>query len=175
MIPHLARRLRFEKLPAGGQRRNPVPLLVFQVHPRSSLEPLTRVQHGNIFRQRAPPERGVQEHDVKRPRGRAQISRGAHFHDLALARPAQADQLLLQGARSGDGLLDEHQLLRSTGEGLESERTRARKQIETPSTRDVVLQPIEQGLAHPVGSGPEAGNVGETDAAAAPTAADDPH
>jgi hypothetical protein len=83
--------------------------------------------------------------------------------------------LLLQRARCGGRLLDEHQLLRSTGQSLESERAGAGKQIQAPCTGDVVLQPIEQGLAHPIGSGPQARNVRETDAPAAPTAADDPH
>ncbi len=111
----------------------------------------------------------------KGPRRRAQISRGAHFHHLARGCAAQADQLLLQGARRGDRLLDEHQLLGAAGQGLEPERTGTGEQIEAASTGDVVLQPVEQGLAHPVGGGPEPRNIRETDASAAPTAADDAH
>ena len=117
----------------SGQHRNTVQLLVFQVHQRSLLEPLARIQQGNIFRQGTPPERWIQKHDVECLRGRAQISRGAHFYHSGLAAAAQADQLLLQGARCGDRLLDEHQLLRATGKGLESKRTGAGKQIEAAS------------------------------------------
>ena len=159
----------------SGQHRNTVQLLVFQVHQRSLLEPLARIQQGNIFRQGTPPKRRVQKHDVECLRRRAQIARGAHFYHSALSLAAQADQLFLQGARCGDRLLDEHQLLRATGKGLESKRTGAGKQIEAASARDGVLQPIEQGLAHPIGCGPKAGKIRETDAPAAPSAADDPH
>src|SRR5258708_20256090 len=66
--------------------------------PRSTLFPYT-----TLFRSS---ERRIQKRDVEGLRRRAQIARRAHLDHLAPTLCAQASQLLLQGARRGDRLLD---------------------------------------------------------------------
>src|SRR6202034_2456088 len=81
----------------------------------------------------------------------------------------------LQGTRGGYRLFHEYQLLGAAGQSLEPERPGAGEQIETAGAGDGRLQPIEQGLAHPIGSGSKPWKVWEIHAPAAPSAADDPH
>ena len=104
------------------------------------------------------------------------IAGGAHFQDCALcARAAEADQLLLQSARGRRDLLDEDHFLGAAGQGLEPERAGAGEQIQAAGIGNRMLQPIEQGLAHPIRCRPQARNIGKIDAPAAPAAADDAH
>jgi len=72
-------------------------------------------------------------------------------------------------------LLDENQLLGAARQRLEAKRAGAGKEIEAARARDIVLQPIEQGLANAIGSGPQARHIRKGDASAAPTTADDAH
>src|SRR4029077_15942237 len=69
--------------------------------------------------------------------------------------------------------LDHYHASRAARQGLESERTAAREQVETALPAEVLPQPVEQCFAHTVGARAQTLMVGKTDAAAAPGAADD--
>ena len=67
MIPHLARRLRFEQLPMRRQRGDSGGPLAFQIHPSAGLDPVGR-QRATVYIPRVLPARRV---DRERPRRRA--------------------------------------------------------------------------------------------------------
>ena len=94
MIPHLARRLRFEQFPMRRQSRHAGRSFVFQIHQTARLSPTRRHRAGEHI----PPAPRVRTADRERPRrraraGRAQEARRAQFHDPRLGRAAQALQL----------------------------------------------------------------------------------
>jgi hypothetical protein len=59
-------------------------------------------------------------------------------------------------------LLDENQLLGAAGQRLQPERAGAGKEIEAARARDMVLQPVEQGLPNPVRRRANLDTVGES-------------
>src|ERR1700675_306585 len=70
-------------------------------------------------------------------------------------------------------LLDHDHRGSAARKGLEPERSAARKEIEARQACEVAAEPVENGLAHPVGRRPQSSDIGELDDAAAPDTADD--
>ena len=58
---------------------------------------------------------------------------------------------------------------------FETQRPGAREQVQAASARHLVLQPVEQGFAHPIGRRPQIRQIRKCDPPAPPGAADDAH
>ncbi len=181
MIPHLACRLRFEKLPVSRHGGRPRRLLAFEVHQTAGSDPATCIQQGDVVRESSLTERRIHEYDVERPPirtpgglpGGTQEARSAHFHDSGLGCSTQPGEFGHQSPGGRLGLLDEHHTGSAARQGLKPQGAGAGEQIQTAGTDNGVLQPVVQSLAHSIGRRPQPGNIGETDSTAAPAAADD--
>ena len=71
--------------------------------------------------------------------------------------------------------LDEHHLPGPARQRLEAERPRAGEQVEAARAGDRMLQPIEQGLAHPIGCRPKPREIRKVHSPSAPRSTDDAH
>ncbi len=149
--------------------------LAFQIHPPPSPDPVAGSERWYIFLERPLPEGWIEKDPVEGLCGGTQKSRSAQFHHSCPRAAAQTLELRLKRARRSLRLLDEDHFPGAARQGLEPERTGARKQIQAAGVHDVVLQPVEQSFAHPIGGRPQSGNVGKTDVPAAPRPADDAH
>ena len=114
----------------------------------------------------------VQEHDVECPSGRRPPSKRIGAHDLDVVRAQGADRAFEQD-RDAPFPLDHDHVLRAARCGLEPERSRTSEEIETAGGGDVLAQPVEQGLAHPVRG--RAQRPGHRQHPAAPAAGNDAH
>ena len=79
-------------------------------------------------------------------------------------------------AQAGDHFgiaVDQHDAVGAARRGLEAERAAAGEGVQAAPAAQVLPQPVEQGLAHAVGRGPQAGPVGHRQLGALPLPADD--
>ncbi len=70
-------------------------------------------------------------------------------------------------------VIDEHCCCGAARKGFEPQGAATREQVETVDVGDMTLQPVEQGLAYPVGGGAQALRIGKIQFAPAPLATDD--
>src|ERR1700679_2875519 len=108
MIPHLARRLRFEQFPMArqcGHTRGP---LILQVNQSPDVEPVAGIEERNVLGQGIRSKGRVEKRYVEGRTGRAQKAGGTHLEDAAFGSSAKTNQLLLQSARGSLELFDKH-------------------------------------------------------------------
>ena len=125
-------------------------------------------------RQPAGPEGGVQQDQIlQHGRPLVKPAGGVGADDLDAG---PCPELLDAGVQAtGDGgVLFDHQHAGGPARGgLEAQGAGAGEEVQAMPAGKVLPQPVEQGLAHPVGGGPQARRVGHGQQAALPLAADD--
>ncbi len=84
-----------------------------------------------------------------------------------------ADALQLQGQAAI--LLHQPHLLGPARSGFKAQGPGARKGVQAAPAGQILPQPVEQGFAHAVGRGAQAGALGHAELGAPPLAADDAH
>src|SRR6185295_9721489 len=114
----------------------------------------------------------VEEDDVERLRRTQQEARRVLDDDgrIAAAEPFQRLREMTADLRLA---IDESHVRGTARQRLETQRSAAREQIQATRAHDLLLQPVEERLAHAVGRRPDSRERRKDDARAAPAAADD--
>lgn len=125
-------------------------------------------------RKPAGPEGGIQQDQILQ-HGRSLVKPAGSVGADDLDAAPCPELLRAGGQAAGDGgVLFDHQHAGGPSRGgLEAQGAGAGKKIQAMPAGKVLAQPVEQGLAHPVGGGPQARRVGHGQQAALPLAADD--
>lgn len=173
MIPHLPRLLASDHLPTFRQKRHATVFFCFQVDMGVRCEPAAILQLFTACLQKRMKTIGrVEKYHVERLRRALQIVQRIGLHGQC----SMGVQNLDIFAELGDGpriLIDHHRLRRTARQRLETQRAAAGEQIQAAAAGNDVAQPVEQCLAHPVGSGAQALDAGEGELSAAPLSTDD--
>ena len=124
--------------------------------------------------------RRVDEHDVERgcggdARAREPAEGVRLHHGDGPVRRAEPVALTAEPVAHRAAPVDEHRFGGTPGDRLEAERSASREEVEAPRARQARGEPIEEGLAHPVGGGPNIGFVLHAEPAPAPAPGDDSH
>src|SRR5690606_12039665 len=90
-----------------------------------------------------------------------------------VARATQALELPADGGRRRAIRFDHRHFGRAPRSCFESQGAATREGIEYPPARQVLAEPVEEGLAHPVGRRAQSGPLGDLDRRSPPNAADD--
>ena len=130
----------------------------------------------------------VDEHDVEGGRGggggggnavaggrAGEPVEGVRFDHRHRAVRAEPIALAAEAVAHRPAAVDEHRVGGAPGDRLEAERPASREEIEAPRPREVGGEPVEEGLAHPVGGGAHVGLVLHGETAPAPAPSDDSH
>jgi hypothetical protein len=179
MIPHLAGGLRFEQFPARRQQRDTGRARTLQVNQRPRVQPSPVRELKHERRQFNLAEGWIQKNDIERLPRQAQPCICVCLDESCQARNSrrsgriQSRQLLAQVLRRDWRPLDEHHFTGAARQRLQPQGAGPGEQVQTSSPRGVVLQPIEQGLAHTVRRRAQALHIGELHPAPAPCPRDD--
>ena len=122
--------------------------------------------------------RRVDEHDVEggaAARGRVSQSRAsASITVTARAEPSRSHSPRRR-SHTAPAVVDEHRVGGAPGDRFEAEHAASRQEVQAPCSREVGGEPVEEGLAHPVGGGAHVGFVFHGEPAPAPASRDDSH
>ena len=100
------------------------------------------------------------------------MGEGITLHHAAALIPQQR-QILPDGVHGAPLAVDKAHRGGATGERLQPQRAAAGKEVEAACPVDQGLQPVEEGLTHPVSGGSQPFDIGKVEFTTAPLAADD--
>jgi len=156
-----------------GRRALGQGLIVLNVHPAARRHHTRR--RLQCWQHQALAVRRVEKHEVQtvgRQTPHHVLGRRAQdLHRLGLQAALHLPQALSQAPIA----LNQQHPRRAARSGLKTERSTAREGIQAAPTCQVLSQPVEEGLAHPVGRRTQAWGVGHRQARASPLAANDAH
>src|SRR5215469_3057659 len=114
----------------------------------AGLEPAAFERSGDLG-QEPRIERRIQEYDVEGRGLAAEPSERIRLHHLAALR-LEDGEMALQGFGHAPLPVHEHRRRGTARQGFEAESTAACEEVKTASPFYMILQPVEQGLPHPI-------------------------